>query len=106
MKNTVEYEKKEESFEVIKEEEPFRLFTCDHFNDKYPNHSQYGAVPILHMRSDQQKYMCGVYWCNASDTFVDLIEIEKKRYSHWMSETGHLQFFIFAGASPSVALYK
>lgn len=56
VKNTVTYKSTKEG-NLIKEheEEPFRLFTCDHFNDRYPNHSQYGAVPILHMRSDDAK---------------------------------------------------
>ena len=90
----------------MKEEEPFRLFTCDHFNDKYPNHSQYGAVPILHMRSDVKRSMMGMYWCNASDTFVDIISIGEKKHVHWMSETGHLQLFLFGGSSPSVVSYK
>ena len=42
LKSTVEYSKaseEEKTLTVTKEEEPFRLFTCDHFNDKYPNHS-------------------------------------------------------------------
>lgn len=41
VKSTVEYEIDDEGKDLIKvkEEEPFRLFTCDHFNDKYPNHS-------------------------------------------------------------------
>lgn len=91
VKDTVAYASNEDGIlQKVREEEPFRLFTCDHFNDKYPNHSQYGAVPILHMRSDSAKQMVGVYWCNASDTFVDLIEIDGKRHAHWMSETGHL----------------
>jgi len=46
VKSTVEYKTAEDDDHSsggklikIKEEEPFRLFTCDHFNDKYPNHS-------------------------------------------------------------------
>jgi hypothetical protein len=40
VKSTVEYKANDggELIEII-EEEPFRLYTCDHFNDKYPNHS-------------------------------------------------------------------
>ena len=34
--------------------------------------------------------MIGVYWCNASDTFVDIIELKGAKYSHWMSEGGAL----------------
>jgi alpha 1,3-glucosidase len=60
------------------------------------------------MRSDDLKSMIGIYWCNSSDTFVDLIEIKGSgtRHTHWMSETGHLQLFLFAGATPQVVLYK
>ena len=113
VKSTVEYKTAEDDFHStggkllkIKEEEPFRLFTCDHFNDRYPNHSQYGAVPIMHVRSDNKKGMLGIYWCNASDTFVDVLSIDDKKHAHWMSETGHLQLFIYAGATPSVVFFK
>jgi hypothetical protein len=30
----------------------------------------------------------GMFWCNASDTFLDNIQIENKRYTHWFSEGG------------------
>lgn len=90
VKNTVEYKTEEGVKNKVREEEPFRLFTCDHFNDKYPNHSQYGAVPIMQVTSDDKKMMMGVYWCNASDTFVDIISIDDSKHTHWMSETGHL----------------
>ena len=108
VKSTLEYKTESSGgkLQKIKEEEPFRLFTCDHFNDKYPNHSQYGAVPILQVRSENKKSMLGVYWCNASDTFVDILAINEKKYAHWMSETGHLQLFLYAGATPSVVFFK
>jgi alpha 1,3-glucosidase len=106
IKPTVDYHRVNEKIKKVREEEPMRLFTCDHFNDKYPNHSQYGAVPILHMRSEDIKSMIGIYWCNAADTFVDIIQIDDQKHTHWMSETGHLQVFIFAGSSPSVVTYK
>lgn len=32
----------------LNENEPYRIYTSDHFNEKYPNHSTYGAVPIIH----------------------------------------------------------
>ena len=50
--------------------------------------------------------MAGVFWCNASDTFVDVVEKDDIKYAHWMSEAGHLQLFIFSGATPSVVSYK
>lgn len=107
VKSTVEYEKSEEEILIkIREEEPFRLFTCDHFNDKYPNHSQYGAVPIMHVRAENSKSMLGMYWCNAADTFVDILKINGEKHAHWMSETGHLQLFLYGGSTPSVVFYK
>ena len=76
VKSTVEYKAEDGGALIeINEEEPFRLYTCDHFNDKYPNHSQYGAVPIMHVRAENSKAMLGLYWCNASDTFVDILNI-------------------------------
>jgi hypothetical protein len=75
----------------VEEGEPLRLFTADHFNDKYPNHSTYGAVPIIQAKSEGQREMLGLFWCNASDTWVDIIKREDhKRYAHFISEAGHL----------------
>jgi len=60
----------------------------------------------MHVRRDKKKGMLGVYWCNSSDTFVDILSVNNKKYSHWMSETGHLQVFLYAGATPSVVFFK
>lgn len=57
--------------------------------------------------------MIGMFWCNASDTFLDTIEInaeeekqQKRVVNHWMSEGGHFQFFLYAGVLPNVVFYK
>jgi len=52
--------------------------------------------------------MAGVFWCNASDTWVDVVEVGRpeNKFTHWMSEGGHLQFFIYAGLTPEVVFYK
>ena len=50
--------------------------------------------------------MVGIFWCNASDTFVDIITLNNEKHAHWMSEGGHLQLFIFGGALPNVVSYK
>ncbi len=40
VKSTVEYKQEsDKSYVKVNESEPFRLFTCDHFDDNYPNHS-------------------------------------------------------------------
>ena len=35
-------------------------------------------------------------WANASDTYVDVFQTELKRYLHFMSETGTIEFFIMS----------
>jgi hypothetical protein len=44
----------------------------------------------MHVRSEKTKSMLGMYWCNAADTFVDILKINGEKHAHWMSETGHL----------------
>jgi len=60
------------------EGEPYRLFNLDHFNDKYPYHSLYGTIPIILSKNPDSPEVSGVFWCNASDTFVDIIETAHK----------------------------
>lgn len=87
VKNTLS---KEDAMTNENEKEPYRLYTSDHFNEKYPNHSTYGAVPILHGLKESFEHMIGFFWCNSSDTYIDVIQAENRKHVHWMSEGGHL----------------
>lgn len=47
--------------------------------------------------------LVGLLWVNAAETWVDLNKMENKEKiaSHWISETGNLDFFLLLGPSPA-----
>jgi alpha-glucosidase (family GH31 glycosyl hydrolase) len=54
----------------------------------------------MQARKPGSKEMIGFFWCNASDTYVDIIKKETAQSVHWMSEGGAMEVFFYAGASP------
>ena len=42
-----------------------------------------------------------MFWFNPSETFVDVSEAAGHKRSHWLSETGDVDFFLLPG--PSIA---
>lgn len=86
--------------------EPYRLYTSDHFEEIYNYHSIYGVIPIIIAREKGSPFSTGVLWSNSSDTFVDIFSQNKHRTVHWMSESGQLEFFIYGCANPKVLAYK
>ncbi len=88
------------------DEEPYRLYTSDHFDDRYNFHSIYGAVPILHAKSERSKSVASLLWANSSDTFVDIFSTPEGRNVHWMSESGALEFYLFLSVTPEVMSFK
>jgi alpha 1,3-glucosidase len=77
----------------------------------------YGAIPYLVSHNEHntgfadfcsfffsyQRYSVGLLWVNSAETWVDLnkVESEEKIASHWISETGNIDFFLFLGPSPA-----
>lgn len=67
----------------------------------------YGAVPIMHGHSS--KAHTAVLWLNAAETFVDvddrtegkLITSTIGKASHWISESGVIDVFLFAARTPA-----
>ncbi len=79
---------------------PYRLYNVDHFNDAYRAQSFYGNIPLLIANNPQQPYNAGVFWLNASDTYVDFKREKQLMNAHFVSECGALEFFTFLGSSP------
>lgn len=76
--------------------EPYRLFTLDvpNFVVDSPM-GLYGAVPVLYSHSADRT--TGIYWQNSADTFID---IHNSSTSHFISEAGIIDVFVFLGPSP------
>ncbi|KAI5298141.1 hypothetical protein KEM56_004287 [Ascosphaera pollenicola] len=87
--------------------EPYRLYNSDVF--EYELNSPmtlYGAIPLL--QAHRKDSTVAVFWLNAAETWVDITKEkadgEEKgttTRTHWMSESGLLDVFVFLGPRPS-----
>ena len=84
--------------------DPYRMYNSDVF--EYELNSPmtlYGSIPF--MQAHRKDSSVGILWLNAAETWVD---ITKKKGSnskidtdtHWISESGILDVFVFLGPSP------
>lgn len=86
--------------------EPYRMYNSDVF--EYELNSPmtlYGTIPLL--QAHRKDSTVAVFWLNAAETWVDITK-EKANgkekgttTSHWMSESGLLDVFVFLGPRPS-----
>ncbi|PQE23768.1 glucosidase II alpha subunit protein [Rutstroemia sp. NJR-2017a BBW] len=80
-------------------QEPYRLYNADVF--EYIMDSPmtlYGAIPF--MQAHRAASTVGVFWLNAAETWIDLIKENKDTKTHWFSESGLLDVFVFLGPTP------
>ena len=84
--------------------EPYRLFNVDAFEYETDSPmSLYGAIPL--MQAHRKGSTVGVFWLNTAETWIDVV---KKKLSgkatntqtHWISESGLLDVFVFLGPKP------
>lgn len=92
--------------------DPYRLYNSDVFEyELYSPMTLYGSIPF--MQAHKKDSTVGVFWLNTAETWID---IEKKTSAanrnalgvadqtttetHWMSESGVLDVFVFLGPSP------
>ncbi|OJJ08010.1 hypothetical protein ASPVEDRAFT_381176 [Aspergillus versicolor CBS 583.65] len=81
-------------------DEPYRLYNSDVF--EYELNSPmtlYGAIPLL--QAHRKDSTVGVFWLNAAETWIDIVKSKADTQSHWFSEAGQLDVFVFLGPSPS-----
>ncbi|KAF4632530.1 hypothetical protein G7Y89_g5593 [Cudoniella acicularis] len=93
-------------------EEPYRLYNADVF--EYIMDSPmtlYGAIPFMQAHSKDSTV--GVFWLNAAETWIDIIK-QKEAHNplslgigsridtktHWFSESGLIDVFVFLGPTP------
>jgi alpha 1,3-glucosidase len=90
-------------------QDPYRLYNADVF--EYIMDSPmtlYGSIPF--MQAHKKDSTVGVFWLNAAETWIDVIKEEeahnpsslgigsnKGTKTHWMSESGLIDVFVFLG---------
>ena len=63
----------------------------------------YGSIPFMHAQKKDSSV--GVLWLNAAETWVDILKKKGNKakvdtHTHWISESGVLDVFIFLGPHP------
>ena len=91
---------------------PYRLYNLDVFEYEVDTPmTLYGSIPF--MTAQKKNSTVGVFWLNAAETWVDIIK-QKQAHSaislgigakidtktHWISESGLLDVFVFLGPTP------
>jgi len=93
--------------------DPYRLFNTDVFEYELDSPmTLYGSIPF--MQAHRKDSTVGVFWLNGAETWVDIVKshstpnplsLGTKKHTttntHWISETGLLDVFIFLGPTPS-----
>ena len=96
--------------------EPYRMYNSDVF--EYEMNSPmtlYGSIPF--MQAHKKDSTVGVFWLNAAETWVDItkksssanplslgIGSHTNTETHWISESGLLDVFVFLGPTPQDVL--
>ncbi|PTU21046.1 hypothetical protein P175DRAFT_0436529 [Aspergillus ochraceoroseus IBT 24754] len=80
-------------------EEPYRMYNSDVFEYELDSPmTLYGAIPL--MQAHRKDSTVGVFWLNAAETWVDIVKSKSDTQSHWFSEAGQLDVFVFLGPTP------
>lgn len=93
--------------------DPYRMYNSDVFEYILDSPmTLYGAIPF--MQAHRKSSSVGVFWLNGAETWVDIIkqkqssnplnlskEPKTDTITHWISESGILDVFVFLGPSPS-----
>lgn len=97
-------------------DEPYRLYNADVF--EYIMDSPmtlYGAIPF--MQAHKKESTVGVFWLNTAETWIDIVKNKESHNpltlgigskidtrTHWFSESGLLDIFIFLGPTANDVL--
>jgi len=91
--------------------DPYRLYNADVFEYELDSPmTLYGSIPF--MQAHRKDSTVGVFWLNAAETWVDIIKAKvssnplslgitgtSTTQTHWFSESGILDVFVFMGPS-------
>ncbi|ROT39009.1 neutral alpha-glucosidase AB [Sodiomyces alkalinus F11] len=90
--------------------DPYRLYNADVFEYVLDSPmTLYGSIPF--MQAHKKNSSVGVFWLNAAETWVDITKAKASSNplaigsktttnTHWMSESGLLDVFVFLGPTP------
>jgi len=92
--------------------EPYRLYNSDVFEYELDSPmTLYGSIPF--MQAHKPGSTVGVFWLNAAETWIDITKFTAMAnplslgigsttttQTHWISESGLLDVFVFLGPSP------
>lgn len=93
--------------------DPYRLYNTDVFEYILDSPmTLYGAIPFMQaLRKDSA---VGVFWLNAAETWIDIVKgkdsvnplalgigAKTSTHTHWISEAGLLDVFVFLGPTPA-----
>ena len=84
--------------------DPIRFYNTDINEFEVGNGmAMYGAVPLVYAHSNDR--VVGLFWCNPSETWVDIKSAEDKSYANtrFMSEGGYIDVYIFTGKPKDIA---
>lgn len=98
LKNTLEDEDDGEAGKRKVLTDPYRLYNLDVFEHELDNPmALYGSIPVL--VAPNAHNTVGMFWFNPTETFVDIEthEATGAKKSHWISESGVFDLFLFAG---------
>ncbi|MCJ1312562.1 hypothetical protein MMC25_006236 [Agyrium rufum] len=94
-------------------DQPYRLYNSDVFEYEMDSPmTLYGAIPFMH--AHRKGSTVGVFWLNAAETWVDIVKHKTSSnplnlalgtspidtQTHWFSESGLLDLFVFMGPTP------
>ncbi|SMQ53257.1 unnamed protein product [Zymoseptoria tritici ST99CH_3D7] len=96
--------------------EPYRMYNADVFEYEMDSPmTLYGNIPF--MQAQKKDSTVGVFWLNAAETWVDITKTstlanamslgiagDKTTNTHWISENGLLDVFVFLGPTPQDVL--
>ncbi|CAG9331965.1 unnamed protein product [Blepharisma stoltei] len=82
------------------DDEPYRIYNIDYTEHAVDTRqSLYGNIPFMLSRSSK-KIAGGVFWFNPSETYVDISTSNKEKLTHWISESGVIDFFLIVSETP------
>lgn len=98
-------------------DQPYRMYNLDVFEYELDNTmALYGNIPFMlghgvaGSGADLSAVSAALFWFNPSETFIDVNEAKKSgsdaehyKQTHWLSESGLIDFFMFSGVEPARA---
>ncbi|MCJ1394130.1 hypothetical protein MMC18_007008 [Xylographa bjoerkii] len=93
-------------------DQPYRMYNADVFEYEMDSPmTLYGSIPF--MQAHRQGSTVGVFWLNAAETWVDIVKTKESSnplslgigaktdtHTHWFSESGVMDLFVFLGPTP------